>query len=85
ARPAPTTPAGGSRLLLRPWPGDPLPGRPAARIPDLTDPPTPAPAVPVESMWPELAPRPAPEADPGPPATVQLARWLRLTSEQAAT
>ncbi|MCC6495234.1 MAG: hypothetical protein IT193_03140, partial [Propionibacteriaceae bacterium] len=42
ARPAPTTPAGGSRLLLRPWPGDPLPGRPAARIPDLTDPPTPA-------------------------------------------
>ncbi len=84
-RPAPTTPGGESRLLLRPWASDPRPDLPAARVPARAGEPPPAPPVPVESMWPELPARPAPMADPGQPATVQLTRWLRLTSEQAAT
>lgn len=80
ARPAPTTPAGGNRLLLRPWATDPRPAHLAAREPG----PAGSEPAPTAELWPDLPARPPALPEP-PPVAAEFARWQRLTTEQAAT
>lgn len=85
-RPAPTTPAGGRRLVLPARPDEVRPARLAARDPDRADAPPLAPPLPSDGLWPELPHRPPPAApDAEVLAAVSWARRQRLSAEQAAT